>query len=226
MVTPTPSGRVTGVAVNSLSGQRSARRLSRRDRLRRGKVRSPRPGSARAARARVRPWLSLLAPRLDLELRKQLDDKTLPQLTTVQQNGWLVTARWEFPLGGELQSRRAETEHRAEAAEADAVRVASGVHAELATLAPRIAEGIVTLARLDRQLEQYELLLRAGELQFEAGRRSLAQLIQLRDGRFNTQQRRAEQVHRLQRDKLRQLVLSGELLPALSLAEAAPDQAR
>ena len=181
---------------------------------------------SRAARERVRPWSSLLAPRVDLELRKQLGDQTTPQLTSEQRQVWLVTARWDFPVGGELQSRRAETERRAEAAEAEAFRVASGFGAELATLGPRIAEAVATVARLERQIGQYTDLVRAGELQFEAGRRTLAQLIQLRDSRFNAEQRRAEQMHRLQRDRLRQLVLSGELLPALGLADAAPGPSR
>lgn len=188
-----------------------------------GQVQAARERS-RAARERVRPLASLLTPRIDLELRKKLDDKTTPQLTSAQEHGWLVSARWEIPLGGELQSRRAETERRAEAAAADAERIGATAAAELATLGPRIAEGGATLARLDRQSEKYVVLVRAGELQFAAGRRSLTQLIQLRDSRFNVEQRRAEQATRLQRDRLRLLVLSGELLPTLGLAEAAPEQ--
>lgn len=177
---------------------------------------------ARAARARVRPLASLLAPRVDLEIRKQLGNRTSPQLTTEQQHGWLVTARWDFPVGGELQARQAETERRAEAVEAEAYRVASGVNAELAGLGPRIAETENTVARLDRQIEQYNVLVRAGELQFEAGRRTVAQLIQLRESRFNAQQRRAEQASRLESARLRQLALGGSLLPALGLAGQAP----
>ena len=177
---------------------------------------------ARAARQRVRPLASLLAPRVDLEIRNQLSNRTSPQLTTEQQHSWLVTARWDFPVGGELQSRQAEAERRAEAAEAEAVRLASGVSAELAALGPRIAEIENTIARLDRQIEQYSVLVRAGELQFEAGRRTVAQLIQLRDSRFNTQQRRAEQASRLQSARLRQLVLGGSLLPSLGLSALVP----
>ena len=177
---------------------------------------------ALAARERVRPLVSLLAPRVDLEVRKQLSNRTLPQLTTEQQHGWLVTARWELPLGGESQSRLAEAERRAEATEAEAFRVASGVSAELATLGPKIAETENSVARLDRQIEQYNVLVRAGELQFEAGRRTVAQLIQLRDSRFNAQQRRAELASRLQSARLRQLVLGGSLLPALGLAQLVP----
>ena len=177
---------------------------------------------ARAARERVRPVSTLFAPRVDLELRKQLSNRTQPQLTTEQQHGWLLTARWDFPVGGELQARLAEAERRAEASEAEAFRLASGVSAELATLGPRISETENTVARLDRQIEQYNRLVRAGEVQFEAGRRSLAQLIQLRDSRFVTQQRRAEQASRLQSALLRQLVLGGSVLSVLGLADQTP----
>ena len=160
--------------------------------------------------------------KVDLELRKQLGNRTQPQLTTEQQHGWLLTARWDFPLGGELQARLAEAERRAEATEAEAFRLASGVGAELTTLGPRIAEIQNTVDRLDRQIEQYNRLVRAGEVQFEAGRRSLSQLIQLRDSRFATQQRLAEQASRLQSTRLRQLVLAGSLLPALGLEAMLP----
>lgn len=177
---------------------------------------------ARAARERVRPLASLFAPRVELEVRKQLSNRTQPQLTTEQQHGWLLTARWELPLGGELQARLAEAERRAEATEAEAFRLASGVGSELTALGPRIAELENTVDRLDRQIEQYNRLVRAGEVQFEAGRRSLSQLIQLRDSRFATQQRRAEQASRLQNTRLRQLALTGNLLPAFGLEAMLP----
>lgn len=87
----------------------------------------PRPGvvaaaieRAQAARSRVRPVLSLLAPRIDLDYRQRLSDRTTPQATTEQRSGWQLTARWELPVGGENQSRRAENERRAEASEAEA----------------------------------------------------------------------------------------------------------
>ena len=116
----------------------------------------------------------------------------------------------------------AEAERRAEAAEAEAKRVASGVSAELASLGPRITETENTVARLDRQIGQYNVLVRAGELQFEAGRRTVAQLIQLRESRFNVQQRRAEQASRLESARLRQLTLSGALLGTFGLADLVP----
>ncbi len=173
---------------------------------------------AEAARARVRPLASLLAPRIDFEYRQRLSDRTTPQLTTEQQHGWLLTARWEFPLGGEAQARRAEGERRAEAAEAEADRLRQVVEAEQVTLDPRSAGAERAMAQLERLSEQYAALLRAGELQYDAGRRTLAQLVLLHDGRFGAEQRRAEQASRLLAARLRRLALAGELLPALGLA--------
>ena len=175
---------------------------------------------ARALRERVRPLASLAAPKIDFELRQKLRDRTTPQVTTEQQHSWSMVARWDFPVGGELQSRVAESRLRAEAAEADAQRVANTLSSELASLGPRIAETANNVARLERQIGQYEALIRAGELQFEAGRRTVAQLIQLRESRFNAEQRRAEQAHRHLTARLRQLALNGALLPALGLSDA------
>jgi outer membrane protein TolC len=172
---------------------------------------------AEAARERVRPRLSLLAPRIDLEFRRQLGDQTRPAPTTEQQRVWLLTARWDFPVMGESLARRTETQRRAEAAEAEADRVARVVQADLKALDARITNAQRTLALLDQQILQYDQLLRAGELQYEAGRRTLSQLIQLRESRFNIEQRRVEQDHKLLAARMRQLALTGQLLPALGL---------
>lgn len=173
---------------------------------------------ADAARDRVRPVLSLLAPRIDLEVRHQLHDRTLPSPTTLQKEVWQLTARWDFPVMGESAARRTEQQRRAEAALAEAERVAQGMQIELQTLGPRIANAERALAQLARQAAQYTSLVRAGELQFEAGRRTVSQLIQLRDSRFNVEQRRSEQAQRLLAAQLKLLALQGRLLPALGLA--------
>lgn len=127
----------------------------------------------------------------------------------------MLTGRWEFPVFGENLARRAEGERRAEAVEAEAERVLQGVVAERQTLPPRIANAERAVAQLTRQIEQYAALLRAGELQFDAGRRSLSQLVQLHDSRYLAEQRRADQAARLLAAQLRQLALQGSLLQAL-----------
>jgi len=172
---------------------------------------------ALAARDRVRPRSTLLAPRVDLELRKSLGDRTFPAQTTLQQHAWVLSARWDLPLGGENASRLDEAARRAEAAEADAERVARGVRAELDALLPTLDNTARAIERLDRQIAQYTSIVRSGELQFEAGRRTLAQLIQLHDSRFNAQQRLADQTRKLQGAQLRRLSLTGTLLSALGL---------
>ena len=176
---------------------------------------------ALSARDRVRPVSSLLAPRIDLEMRQQLSNKTTPPLTTEAQRSWQITARWEFPVMGETVARRNEGQRRAEAAEAEAERVARGVQADLQALRARIANAERALAQLDQQIDQYDRLVRAGELQFEAGRRNVAQLIQLRDSRYGAEQRRADQANRLLAARMRQLALTGQLLPALGLGGGA-----
>ena len=138
-------------------------------------------------------------------------------MTTEQKNSWQLVARWDFPVMGETIARRNEGMRRAEAAEAEAERVARTVQSDLDSLDARIEIAIRALASLDRQLQQYDQLVRAGELQFDAGRRSLQQLISLRDSRYAIAQRRADQEHRLLASRLRQLALTGKLLVALGL---------
>ncbi len=172
---------------------------------------------AQAARERVRPLASLVAPKVDVEYRQRLSDRTTPASTTTERFGWTLSARWDIPVGGESVARRAEGERRAEAAAAEAERVLRAVQSELVTLPPRIAQAQQAMAQTERQIEQYGALVRAGELQFEAGRRTLPQLVQLHDSLFAAEQRRIDQSHRLLQARLRQLALSGALLPALNL---------
>jgi outer membrane protein TolC len=170
-----------------------------------------------AARLRVRSLESVLAPRLDLDMQKRLTDKTTPPMSTETRNAWTVAVRWEFPLGGEPVHRRNEVERRAEAAEAEIERLEQGLRGELAALAPRIASAERAIALLDRQIAQLAAIARAGELQFEAGRRTLQQLIQAHEAHHASMQRRADQQWRLQVARLRNLSLVGELLPSLGL---------
>ena len=174
---------------------------------------------AQASSARVLPWVSTVAPRIDLDYNQQLHNKTRPVTDAKQVHGWLLTARWDLPLGGENQARRAENIARAEAAKAEADRVERTLQSELATLPPRIANSRSAIVQLDEQIEQYDQLVRAGDLQYQAGKRSLIQLVQLLDSRYVAQQRRAEEGYKLLTAELRYLALRGDFLPALGLAK-------
>ena len=64
----------------------------------------------------------------------------------------------------------------------------------------------------------YDQLVRAAELQYQAGKRSLLQLVQLLDSRYLAQQRRAEERYKLLAAQLRFLALRGDFLPAMGVA--------
>lgn len=174
---------------------------------------------AEAAQARVPTAASLLAPRVDVELRQRLSDRTAPAPSTIEQHAWALTARWDVSLGGESLHRRDESRLRAEAAQAEAERLQRVNRAELEAVVPRLEQSERTVARLRLQVQQYAGLVRAGELQFEAGRRTLSQLIGLQDGLYTAQQRLAEQTYRWQQAQLRRLALTGQLLPTLTTGE-------
>ena len=93
-------------------------------------------------------------------------------------------------------------------------------HHQRAEIAPRLVSAEQAVVQLQSQAEQYNVLLRAGRVQFEAGRRTLQQLIQLEDGRINVVQRLAEQNNRLDKLRLRLLVLSGRLSSAMGIDPA------
>ena len=175
---------------------------------------------AEATRSRLVSVANLAAPRVDLDARKRLSDNTMPAQNTSQQDSWSVGLRWEMPLGGETFSRRREAAARADGAQAEAARVEQGLVSELASIAPRLASGEQALAQLQSQAEQYNALLRAGRVQFEAGRRTLQQLIQLEDSRIGVVQRIAEQANRLEKLRVRLLVLSGRLSSSMGIDQA------
>jgi len=173
---------------------------------------------AEAARLRVRPLQSVLAPRVDMDLRKRLSERTQPSATSELQRGWTLNMRFEFPLGGETVYRRDEVEHRAEAAEAEVMRQSQLLQAERAALAPRLQGAERGIVLVGRQVEQLDALVRSGEAQFEAGRRTLQQLIQAHEARLAALQRLEDQRFRLASARLRELALAGRLLLALGLA--------
>ncbi|MBS0343028.1 MAG: TolC family protein, partial [Proteobacteria bacterium] len=106
---------------------------------------------AQAASARVLPWTSTIAPRIDLDYSQQLHNNSRPVTDAKQEHGWLISARWDLPLGGENQARRAENIARAEAAKAEADRVERTLQSELATLPPRMESSRSAIEQLDEQ---------------------------------------------------------------------------
>ena len=172
---------------------------------------------ASAARLRVRKLAETVAPSVDLDLRRLLNNHTTPPQSTVQQHGWSLGIILNVPLGGENFARRDESISRAEQAEAEVARAEQSARAEFEALAPRIANARRALSNLAEQEKKMALLVRGSAIQFEAGRRNLQQIIQSRDAYFSLQQRRLEQNHRLLLAQMRQWALSGQLLEAFGL---------
>lgn len=174
---------------------------------------------AAAARLRVRSWASTMAPKVDVQLRRNLNNHTDPAPTTISQRGWSIGINWDIPLGGESQYRRNETISRADQADAEVLRVGQVARAERDSLPARIASAERSLALLDAQVVKMAALVHGTGIQFEAGRRNLQQIIQTRDSYFSVQQRRIEQSHKLLLAQMRQRTLAGQLLPAFGLAD-------
>jgi len=173
---------------------------------------------AEAAKARVPGAWSSWAPKIDFQYQHQLYDKSNPQTTQQQKNGWQVTARWDLPLGGEISSRRQEAISRAQAALDEVDRIQLTVDAERVSLPERVQLSDRALHQLRLQQARYDTLVRTSTLQYDAGRRSLLQLSEILGTRFVVQQRTAEQLMQKRSAQTRMLALQGELLPRFGLS--------
>jgi outer membrane protein TolC len=166
---------------------------------------------AAVAQARVAKIEPEYLPRVDLDLRKRLHDRTAPANTSAQQRGWTVSLTYEVPLGGGPAARRDEARARAAAAEAELRRVADAVHAELGSQRLAVLAAREAAPQLTRQREHLDAVVRASALQYDAGRRSLQQLIDQQDRRFEVQQRDTDNAWRLATSQWRLRMLAGEL---------------
>ncbi len=173
---------------------------------------------AEAARLRVGAVPADYLPKLDLDLRRRLADHTAPALDPSQRGSWTLQLTYEIPLGGEIGYKRDELRARAQATLADADRVGQSVRSDLAATRFRAQQARAALEPLKRQTGYLQDVVRTSELQYDAGRRSLLQLIQLRDQRFTAEQRSADNDYRLLSAQSQWLALSGTLAQALGIA--------
>lgn len=173
---------------------------------------------AEAARLRVGAVPADYLPKLDLDLRRRLADHTAPTFDPSQRGSWTLQLTYEIPLGGEIGYKRDELRARAQTALADAERVGQSVRSDLAAARFRAQQARAALEPLQRQTGYLQDVVRTSELQYDAGRRSLLQLIQLRDQRFTAEQRSAENDYRLLSAQSQWLALSGALAQTLGIA--------
>lgn len=176
-----------------------------------------------AALARVPRIAPEYLPRLDLELRRTLSDRTTPQVSSVERRQWTLGLSLEVPLGGAAEARRDEARARADAADGDWWRSVQATRGELAAVRAQALQFAEALPALARQHAQLDEVVRASDLQYQAGRRSLQQLIDQRDRRFASAQREADTEARLALAWLRLDALVGALAAALGAAAPEPE---
>ena len=175
---------------------------------------------ARAAVKRLGVVAPGLLPRLDLEVRHRIYERTSPVPNPYEQRGWSVVVSYDVPLGGETFAQRDEARVRAQAAQSEADRLGLALRLELDASVQRVSNAQNAAAMLRRQADQLAEVVKASEVQYEAGRRSLAQLIELRNSHYSAELRYADNQLTFATGTLRQLTISGDLLPALGVAEA------
>ncbi|CAN7308925.1 TolC family protein [Pseudorhodoferax sp. LjRoot39] len=161
-------------------------------------------------------------PRLDLDLRRSLYDRTDPQPTTSQRHGWSVGVTWEVPLGGAPRARQDELRARAALAEAELQRVRDEVQTDAGAAREQARQTASAAPQLAQQRERWEQVVRASELQFDAGRRSLMQLIDQYDRRFGVQQRDIDNAWQQAEAHLRLRRLAGDLAEWFGVLDGGP----
>ncbi len=169
---------------------------------------------AQAMHLRIGPTVAPeYLPRLDLDVRKRLGGASTPPALTssISKRGWTMTLTYEVPLGGGADARRDAATHRAEAAQAESQRIGDAVRDQLGEVQHNARQAGLASPQLERQVEHMNAAVRASSLLWDAGRRSLQQLIELRDARFAAQQRQSENQLRLVTERTRLRLLTGQL---------------
>ena len=178
---------------------------------------------AQAAGARVGIVAPEYLPRLDFELSKRLGGNTSPDNTSTHtQHGWSVNLVYDIPLGGEADAKRTGLQHRALAAEADAQRIGDEVRTQLSEAVQHGSQARDAEPQLEQQVQNLNSVVRANEMLWDAGRRSLLQLIEVRDTRFLAQQRKVDNRLRLISSRVHRLLLTGDLAAAIGIDDSSP----
>ena len=175
---------------------------------------------AEAAQTRLGLVNPDLLPRADVQWRQALHDRTTPPASSVSRRGSTITLSLDIPLGGEAFARRDENIERAQAALAEAERASRDAQMEWADSADKLHTATYNLGIFQRQMRHLTRVLAGSAIQYEAGRRTLVQVIELHRLPFATQQKMADARRVSLQAQVRMLNLSGGLLDALQLPRA------
>lgn len=163
-----------------------------------------------------------LFPSLDLELRKRLQTKIDPVPLIDTDNSRQVQITYQVPLGGETFSRVREAVERKTAAEAQMDSELLRVRADLASYWAEWQEARAIAPRLSEREDASRRVVLGSDLQFDAGRRAVDDLVTSRSEYFRA---RGDVIaNAIEQTALTARVLSllGTLRPKLREATAAP----
>ncbi len=188
-----------------LRAQADTANPDRRAALRRARARSAEIGVARGS----------LLPSIDLELRKRLNAHIEPAEVSDTVRSTQLAVTLDVPLGGGSWYRVDEAVARHSAAQADAETLRETIAIEVTRQATDLAERETVQDALHTRLVASRNLIDAYALQFDAGRRSLSDLLDAQQGRFNAVVAHANNGFEQFRLKAGLLALAGQLQAAL-----------
>lgn len=159
----------------------------------------------------------VLLPRLDLELRKRLLSDIKPDPVVESRDSAQLSLNYELPLGGGTYSQKREAAARMSAALADLDEARLEAQTSSTQLWNVWREAHDIAANLARRAAASDKVVSAYDQQFNAGRRSLQDLIAIRDEHRRAQADVIDNGHAQQLGAAQILALMGRLRASLNV---------
>jgi TolC family type I secretion outer membrane protein len=118
-----------------------------------------------------------LMPTVDLELRKRLFADVEPDSSIDLDTSVRLVVNYDFPLGGASLSRKSEAVSLKSAAEQRVASLEREVRADVAAVSRQLVEDRNIAANLEANVAAAEAVVKAYHLQFDAGKRTLLDLL-------------------------------------------------
>lgn len=116
-------------------------------------------------------------PTIALELRKRLMDDNDVETTYNEDTGGSVNVTYQIPFGGGAFGRKLEAEKQQLSSEEKYKSLVIDIHTSIAELKSQLQESLRIAPRLRQNIDASNQIYSAYELQFNAGRRSLLDLL-------------------------------------------------
>ena len=128
-----------------------------------------------------------LYPSIDLEFRKRLQSEIDPPTVTDTVENQAVQLNYQLPLGGATYSRKRQAEFRKSAARAETDGILLRLQSEISLSWALWKETVDLKQKYAERVQATNTVVAAYDLQFDAGRRNLNDLISVRSERFQAQ---------------------------------------